>query len=985
MPPGELRLLGAAHFGRGPLRHDVPDTVPGYLLAVLALRGDWVTRDELSVLFWPDAPTAEAQHNLRVNLYRLRSLLTAWQIDGLLETERRRLRLGLGTDIAQLRDELGRADWLAAASRPRGDFLQGMSFRGFAVVVEWVATQRDTLRSDWRRAILAAAPIATPDTQLDLAGRYLELDPFDESIMRTQATALLALGRIDDARRQLDRHDQRLRSEFGHGISTELFALVQQRPAAGAPHAPGDRPVADALVGRDADLAGLIDQVTASPLVTLSGLGGVGKTRLARAALSALAPRFGGSLWLSLADCSALPDLWRQWADRLGIALRGDADPLRQLTEQLAARSLLVVLDNAEQLLAERDALNAGLDALLAACPQLRLLVTSREPLRHPREQVLALRALALPVGDAAADVLAAPSVQLFVALARRARGGFEPQQAIDALARIARATGGLPLALRIAATWTRLLPCDDIAHELEAGLDALSGATPDSPGVRAVLDRSWRRLDASQRKLLAQLSAFAGAFDLAAAKAVGEATLAGLQALVDASLLDAGDSARFDLHPLARQFAREQLAAEPRWAAPAHERHARHVAQRLAPFADWLRADQRAALIAVGAWREDLLLAWQWALGRGDVDFIVQVAPVWSNWCEQKGRWDDGIALLAQAQATFDEHEQRDLAALAVLARGRALLLHRRADAEAAQALGRQALVWSRAIGHRAGVCEALNTLALILRARGLFDEALTLAREALTIAEADADTAGEALYAGTVAFLELMLGHYSETERLWRHVSTLHQRSGNWYAAAGVLNNLGNLLRGGGRLDEALPLLEEGLRLCDKHAFTALRPFVLANLGAVHFDAGHPDAAREFTALALAEARRHNVRQIEIASLLRLADLAMSSGQPAAAPHLVEGLRLAAAGGDISNQLEALDAYGRWLDLRGDTDAAARAWRVVLAHPRIHAELRDKVRSRLQAHGDADAQAPLDGGGVALLTEQALEHLRRADAPAL
>jgi tetratricopeptide (TPR) repeat protein len=413
------------------------------------------------------------------------------------------------------------------------------------------------------------------------------------------------------------------------------------------------------------------------------------------------------------------------------------------------------------------------------------------------------------------------------------------------------------------------------------------------------------------------------------------------------------------------------------------HERHARHVARQLAPFADWLRADQRAALIKVGQLRDELIAAWHWALGHGDVDFVTQVASPWANWCEHKGRWDEGIALLAQAEASFDDQDRRELAALAAAARGRALLLHRKADAEASQTVARQAIAWSREIDHRAGIEEALNTLALILRARGRFTEALEAAREALAMAQADGHVAGETVYAGTVAFLELMHGRYDETERLWRRVLALHQRSGHWSGAVGMFNNLGNLLCRAQRWDEALPLLEEGLRLCDKHGFTAMRPFLLATLAGLHFGAGRHDAAREFAEIALADARRSGVRQIEIVSLLKLADLAMvASDLAGGAHHLANALAMAATGNDVTNQLGALDAYGRWLELIGDVAGACRAWHTVLAQPQLHAELRDSVTRRLQGHGAAltVADSAQQRGGMVLLTEQALRRLRQA-----
>jgi hypothetical protein len=117
-----LFLLGACFLQRGSERFDLPDTLPGYLLTYLGARADWVAREHLAVLFWPDAAEIEAQRNLRVNLNRLRGLLAGWGVEALLAAERRRVRLQLSTDLELLREALGRANWPAAAALYRGPF-----------------------------------------------------------------------------------------------------------------------------------------------------------------------------------------------------------------------------------------------------------------------------------------------------------------------------------------------------------------------------------------------------------------------------------------------------------------------------------------------------------------------------------------------------------------------------------------------------------------------------------------------------------------------------------------------------------------------------------------------------------------------------------------------------------------------------------------------------------------------------------------------
>ena len=180
-----LTLLGSPHLQRGDARIDLPDALPGYLVVYLASRGDWVLREEIAVLLWPEAAESEAQNNLRVNLTRLRPHLARWSIEPHFVAERRRLRLDVATDVGTLRTAYARGEWMATADAARGSFVDGMSFRAFPVLGEWARAERDTLRALWRDALLRAADHIAPQARLDLAARYLAADPLDEDVLRT--------------------------------------------------------------------------------------------------------------------------------------------------------------------------------------------------------------------------------------------------------------------------------------------------------------------------------------------------------------------------------------------------------------------------------------------------------------------------------------------------------------------------------------------------------------------------------------------------------------------------------------------------------------------------------------------------------------------------------------------------------------------------------------------------------------------------------
>ena len=951
--PPRLQLLGAARLCHGGTAQELPDVAIGYLLALLGTRGDWVARDELAAMFWPEASGETSQRNLRVMLNRLGQRLVDWGVSDALARERRRLRWLPGSDVAQARAARAAGDWQAVHALAQGPFATGLSFRGFPVLAEWADGERRALAALAREAVLRCAALAPPAEAAQLAARHLETEPADEDLLRVRLQALAALGRHQDVAREFARFEARLHAELGAPASPALAALAERLGPAGTGHTPppaGD----DSLVAREAELAQARRLLRDHRLLTLLGLGGVGKTRLAQA----LCDGAPSVLWLPLADAGTVGEL----PHRVLQALRPAAAPVRDAPalsgEQLARSVRLLVLDNVEQLLGERGALHALLSQWLAAAPGLRLLVTSRQALGHAAEVVLQLHTLALP--PPGGEPLAAPAVRLLVAAARRARPGFDPREHAATLALIATRAGGLPLALRLAAQWLRLLAPADVLAALQRGVGAIDGVADggESQGLRATLDRSWQLLDEPAQHALAALSVFVSPFSAEDACRAGAAELPQLARLAEHGLLDPlpdtppDAPSRLRLHPLVRDYAAEQLARTPAAGRRAHEQHAAAVQRRLAAWSNWRQVDQRAALAALAALLPEALAAWRWALAQGRADFIAEAAPVLLNYFEKLGRWAEGIELFETAEPGFDEQLPTDRAALAALWRSRALLLYRDGRFEPAAALAQRALVAARALGHQEGIKANLSTLALANWMLGHLDTAEAFATEARDLAAAEGDRASEAVFAGTLALLHKKRGHYVEAETSWQRALAVHREVGNWSSACVTLNNLGNLLRVMARPEEAIAVLDESLRLCDAYGFASTRPFALINLAQAHLAAGRPDDGEALALQALTEVRRSGERMLETGSLLVLADMALRAGRlPLAAERLAPALRLARALNEPANLLEALWAYARWQRARGQQAEAARAVATVRAHPKLHAELRDELAASAQA----------------------------------
>ena len=408
------------------------------------------------------------------------------------------------------------------------------------------------------------------------------------------------------------------------------------------PPTPPGRPPSPAtpLLGRDRDLGNVRDLLARADvrLVSLIGPGGVGKTRLALACQYVSADDFAdGARWVALVGVTDAARVWMQVAAALGVPNpREGLEALAAVKAALQTKSLLLVLDNFEQLVATAP----QVAELLEACPQLKILVTSRRPLRLRCEHEYPVRPLELPPLDAPLRVVSDnPAAQLFAQRARAVNAGFELSfDNAGLIAQICTRLDGLPLALELAASRLRLFTPASLLAQLSAPLDALVGGARDlsrhQRSLRATLEWSLALLSDAQRQLFAQLGAFAGGFSLEAALIVsGADALPDLEMLVEHSLVTVTDG-RFTMLETIRERAVEMLEADPD-AADVLERHARYflmLCQRSA--AEIYGADQTRWIEQLEGELDNLRAALRWGL-KHQPDLTLQVAalpfPMWS------------------------------------------------------------------------------------------------------------------------------------------------------------------------------------------------------------------------------------------------------------------------------------------------------------------------------------------------------------------
>lgn len=949
------------------------------LLCFVAVRsGQWVPREQAAALFWPDRPSAEARRNLRKVVFKARELAG----EAGLEVQEHALRWLLPTDLAAI-DELAGS---SLCQLRRGALLEGLDDAGHPGWSDWLAAERARADERWRGAVFGRLRQALEASQRAAFARaLLRLDALDEAAVGELVDAEQALDHAAEARRAFDDYAARLQATLGvepsralrdrvhaappprlHAGSAPLAgaaaptptqAVVPSPPAGPASLAPGSPDGVD-FVGRRTELSELGELLGAgSRLVTLLGPGGVGKSTLARRALPGLAHRAAAEpLWIELVDLPDAAGLPAHVAQRLGLQVAGD-ELERALVRAWAASPRLVVLDNAEHL----TDLAPRLDAWLDAAPGLLLLVTSRVRLGARHERLLPLGGLAVP-DEASRDLEVASrfdAVRLFVLRAAAAQADFSLERDLGPVIEIVEAVAGMPLAIELAASWTRLLPTAEIARDLHGSIDLLErdpgagrpAARADHVSMRAVLDRAWALLAPREREALAALSVFRGGCVAAAARAVAGVSMPILSSLVDKSLLGLGEEGRFDLHPLVGAYAAERLAATPGAAAPLELRHAEHLARELEALVPHATGDVRRLLRALDPELPNAQAAWRRALAAGRADLAARMVRTLWAWFENRGRQREGIALLEPGFALPPQGSAGRLLH-ARLHHGLSMLHHRAGDNVRALAVAESGITVAADCGDvEAAIGCVLNTgmchyeMGAPEKARSLFERGVDMALQG-------GSPQCLAWARGNLGAALMDLGRREEADQQLRTALAGSRAVGDHYNTAVHQINLGVLLRDRSDLAGSRAMLEEARRYCTAHGLEMLGLYALNNLGHVARQAGDLEASASAYEDVLARSVRAGLQGMEWTTLASLAQLALAQGDAdSARRRLREFVRPAHDAGATVMLAVAASIEGDCRRAAGDPTAAAAAWAAALGADRLPAVHRQRITAKLSA----------------------------------
>ncbi len=703
------------------------------------------------------------------------------------------------------------------------------------------------------------------------------------------------------------------------------------------------------FIGRDGELAAVRALVSGSRLVTLTGAGGAGKTRLGLQVAAGLADSAGDGVWF--ADLAPLgdPDLVAVTvADVLGVRQEPGRPVLDTLVGAVGGRSLLLLLDNCEHVIGACAKLA---DALLRGCPNLALLATSREPLGVDGERIYRVPSMRTPAdGDDTAAIRASEAVRLFTD--RAEHHGVRlvwNEETASVIGRVCRRLDGIPLAVELAAARLRVMPIADLDARLDQRFALLTGgsraAPPRQQTLRAMVDWSWELLTGAEQAVLARLSVFAGGFDLTAAEAVAagedmppEGVVVHLGALVDKNLVQFGDTgtgpARYRLLETVRQYAAGRLDAQGLATAGhariAHRDYYLALAEAAAPRL--VAGDQAAWLDRLDAELGNLRAAITFSLTQADSEPGLRLAASLRVYWRARGHAAEGADVL---RALLDAPAAQE----PTLPRARALaaaanLLQQMGSYAIAGDYCQEALAIARAAGDSYLVGELLYLQAWILLRQGQRGAALPLIEQGLGLARRLGEPHLTGFLLTARAHATYAAGDPAGAARDVAEALPLFRQAGDRQHMGTILGNLGNYELSAGDLDAARRHLAEALDI-----FRALNhrdgiAYQTLNLGLAEYLSGSPGAAEALFAESLDLTRRMGMKALMAYALIGLAMAGHGGADPRWSARLHGAADQALA--DLGRVLDPLE--GRLADLD---------------HQRLRAEMGDEAFEAVYAAG--------------------------------
>jgi predicted ATPase/DNA-binding SARP family transcriptional activator/DNA-binding CsgD family transcriptional regulator len=939
-----IRMLGGftVSVGHRAIRQDEwRSKKAATLVKLLALASGYrMHRERAMDLLWPDSGKKAASNNLRQVLHGARKVLdpASGSPERYLSLRDEQLVLCPAGQLWVDADGFEEAASTARRSRDPSAYRAAIELYAGELLPEdryeeWAEGRRNELRQLYLALILELAGLYQEREEHALAIEALRMAINEEPSLEEAHASLMRLhalsGRPESALTQYERLRDALQRGFGTRPTEATRRLRDEIVAGRVASAPPADPVREGpsdaakhnlpapmtgFVGREREMVEVKRALAMTRLLTLTGAGGAGKTRLSLEVARDLAGAYPeDGVWLvELASLSDGQLVAQEAANVLGVQERPGEPLLGTLSEALAGKEMLLVLDNCEHVV---DAGARLVDTLLASCPRLRVLATSREPLGVSGEVNWTVPPLTLPGdttnGGLTADALMRyEAVRLFAERARLRLPGFEvTAENAGAVARVCRKLDGMPLAIELATARMGVLAVEQVAQRLEVSLDVLKGtsrsAAPRQRTLRATLRWSYDLLSEDERTFFRRLSVFVGGWTLEVAEAVcsrggieEDDVLDLLGGLVDKSLVVAGGitsgALRYRMLEPIRQYAQE-LLEQGEQAEEVRDRHGAYFLALAEEAEPKLTGEQQAVWVERleaehDNLREALSRFLEWREGRTALRLG---AALWRFW-HVRGYLSEGAKWLKRVLV---EVEPAASGARVKALEGMGWTFQYQGDQERAKATYEEMLVLSRELGDKGNVATALNSLGTVAAMQGHNERARTLLQENLEVIE-ELEEEGDPATPLKKHYVFNLLGYLAINDEgdhargatLWEESLALAREAGDDYSVGMSLTNLGHVALLQRDFERVKALSEEALAFADElgSAGVEIAPSNLLNLGLAALGLGeHERAMGPFEeALAMSQDMGRTPQVIEI--LEGMASLAGAMGKATRAARL-------------------------------------------------------------------------------------------------
>ncbi len=986
----------------------IPSRTALSLLAYLSLnRAREASNDELQGLFWPESDGDKQAQNLRRSIADLRKVLERdLPLGAVIVTRKGYVSLNqdrVATDVERFLDltrhsEEDQTRLAEAVGLYAGPLLAPLSN-------DWMKGHRMELEERFGQTVdrLCGLLIEQGSVKeaINIGRAAVVAAPSREDVHIALIQAYRLAGMSVEALRQFEELERILDETWGETPSARAREALEAAFAENQPRKHNLPEQLTSFIGREKEIEEVCELLSKTRLLTLTGSGGCGKTRLSLQVASRVLDQYRDGVWFvefaPLADPGLVPNTV---AAALGLSEQPSKSIEQTLLDYLKAKRLLLVLDNCEHLLL---ACSQVAEAVLRHCPSVVILANSREGLAIGGELVYRVPSLSLPnprEQQTPESLAQCESVQLFVERATHVQRAFAvTDQNAAALASICQRLDGIPLAIELAAARLRSLSVEEINAKLDQRFRLLTGgsrtALPRQQTLRSLIDWSYDLLNEAEKALLCRLAVFAGGWTLESAEQVcsGGVVLEGevldlLTSLCDKNLVvaDEDDGAtRYRMLETVRQYARDRLlegSDGERWR-DRHQTYFLDLAEEAEPHLTG--PDQRAWLERLEAEHDNLRAALEWSSAAGGGSYAgLQLAGALSRFWARRGHLGEGRGWLEAMLAVNPVDELTAARAKALSGSGRLAWLQ--GDHDASRTHCQQSLALQRELGDRLGAAESLNTLGNATLEQGEPSLAQPFYAESLALRRELGDKAGVAQSLGNLANVAYYQGDYG-VGLAWREEGlAIFREVGDKHGIAGSLVNLAGDARIQGDYESAKTAGEESLAIFrevgDKRGIAR----ALGVLGETARSCSELPGARRALEESLSIFQDLGDRRSVAGAQLSLGEFELENREYSAAlAHCKESLSSCAEARYVNISSTTLQVVASILAAHAEPDRAARLWGaaeslraqrgISLIVPKDRATYERGIATARAAMADDEAFDRAWQEGRALTMEQAIE----------